>query len=197
MTSVYIEVSEYVASLRNEIIQQLLDTQQRFDKLAKNGAMRIETWLKDYQDGRIYPKEACKSAVLVPLILNKDNKLEVLLSVRHGNVSIVQDEVCLPGGKYESKDTSIVATALRECTEEIGLLSDNVDIIDIFNGMPFPVTRKNIKYLVYPVVGIVKESFYAKLNVHEVFDVFTYPLIDLLNKQESCEDGPYISREEW
>ena len=128
-------------------------------KLAKNGAMRIETWLKDYQYGRICPKEVCKSAVLVPLILNKDNKLEVLLSVRHGNVSIVQDEVCLTGGKYESNDTSIVATALRECTEEIGLLSDNVDVIDIFNGMPFPVTRKNVKYLVYPVVVLLRKVF--------------------------------------
>ena len=32
------------------------------------------------------------------------------------------------------------------------------------------------------------------MNVHEVFDVFTYPLIDLLNKQESCEVGAYFKQ---
>ena len=149
MKRVYIEVSKKLPSLRNEIIKPLLDTRQHIDKLEKNMAVGIETWLRDYQGTS---KELCKSAVLVPLILNKDNKLEVLLTVRHGNVSLVHDEVCLPGGKYESKDTSIVATALRECREEIGLLSDNVDVIDVYKGMPVPVTRK--KYKVFSVPSI-------------------------------------------
>ena len=124
------------------------------------------------------------SAVLIPLILNKDNELEVLLTVRHSNVSLHQGEVCLPGGKYERKDANAVETALRECREEIGLLPDNIVVIDVLNDICFPSKRGEKKYIVFPVIGLVKESFYAKLNVHEVCDVFTYPFNELLSKPD-------------
>lgn len=114
-----------------------------------------------------------KAAVLIPVIINLRNEIEVLCTVRHRKVAMYDGEVCLPGGKVDKEDKTVCDTALRESFEEIGLHPSNVEIITV---LPAYAKRKGKRYKVSSVIGIIKNSFYAKLNPDEVIDVFTVSL---------------------
>lgn len=144
---------------------------------AKRLGHQVQLKLKEHST--IPPPHYKKASVLIPLIINNDGELEVLLTVRKPEISLFDYEVSLPGGKVDENDKTIIDTALRESYEEIGLLPENVEIIDTLNPLLLSFTRK---YNVYPVVGLVRNSFYAKLNPSEVLDVFTVPLMEFLEQ---------------
>jgi 8-oxo-dGTP pyrophosphatase MutT (NUDIX family) len=60
-----------------------------------------------------------EAGVLVPLCLREE--LEVLFTVRAAQLRLHAGEICFPGGRPEPEDADLVATALREAQEEIGL----------------------------------------------------------------------------
>src|SRR2546423_1712079 len=66
------------------------------------------------------------AAVLVPVFRDGDGRLRILLIVRtdHG---LHGGQLAVPGGKQDSGDESLLATALREAREEIGL--EDVDVL--------------------------------------------------------------------
>jgi len=60
------------------------------------------------------------SAVLVPVYRDRAGQLHVVLVVRgeHGRHG---GQIALPGGIHDPRDPDLLATALREAEEEIGL----------------------------------------------------------------------------
>lgn len=128
-----------------------------------------------------------KSAVLIPLVISKTGEVQVVLTERNSHLSIFRGEVSLPGGKWERGDESYTDTATRECYEEIGLSSNNLEIISEF--FPLITSRKGKVFHVYSTVAFVKETFYAKLNKSEVEDLIILPLKDLLNSKKFVKNG--------
>ncbi len=68
------------------------------------------------------------SAVLAPVYRDRGGQLRLVFVVkgpggRHGG------QVAFPGGRRESDDADLLATALREAEEEIGLTSRDVDVL--------------------------------------------------------------------
>jgi 8-oxo-dGTP pyrophosphatase MutT (NUDIX family) len=109
-----------------------------------------------------------KAAVLVPL-QKREGEYHVILTLRSAHLSMHPGEVSLPGGKQEKTDSSPIDTALREASEEIGL----VDCKVVATMTPI-VSRMGI--LVFPVVAIVPSEFIPTLNYDEVELAFTVPL---------------------
>lgn len=70
---------------------------------------------------------ALKAAVLVPLY-QLGNELHVILTKRTMLVSTQQGHISFPGGGREPGDQDLLATALRESYEEIGLDPGRVEI---------------------------------------------------------------------
>ena len=136
--------------------------------------------LNDYVKGQLdESRKTIQSSILIPLIVNEMNEVEVLLTLRHVSISVYKGEVVLPGGRFEESDGNVINTALREAQEEIGLMINNVDILMTF--VPILLPRKEENHLVYPVFGLVRSSFIAKLNPSEVCDIFTVPLRHFLS----------------
>nr|XP_002129842.1 peroxisomal coenzyme A diphosphatase NUDT7 [Ciona intestinalis] len=108
------------------------------------------------------------AAVLVPLFEHEE-ELFVLLTKRTDKVGSHQGDVCFPGGKQDDTDDNIVATALRETWEEIGLKPSQVEVL----GAMFP-TVSYTRLLVTPVIGFIKDVQDVKLNINtdEVDDIF-------------------------
>lgn len=117
--------------------------------------------------------EFINAAVLVPIFL-REGSLHILLTLRSQQVPTHKGQVAFPGGKEEDDDKDIVATALREAHEEVGLPPGIVDVIAVLSPV-ISRARKKAMY-VYPVVGIVKSQFDLVINSSEVATAFDVPL---------------------
>lgn len=117
------------------------------------------------------------AGVLVPLIERGTETLSVLLTRRAEDLKHHAGQVSFPGGRMESGDVDIAATALRETQEEVGIASDSVSIIGYLEPMP-TITG----YAVTPVVGLVDASIEIVLDTTEVECAFEVPLAFLLDR---------------
>ena len=83
-------------------------------------------------------------------------------------------EISFPGGRRDSGDADLAATALRETREEIGLDPATVEL----RGALLPVSTFVTDYLVHPFVGLVPDPAALDLepNPAEVETVLTFSL---------------------
>jgi 8-oxo-dGTP pyrophosphatase MutT (NUDIX family) len=114
--------------------------------------------------------ERADASVLVPLV-ERDAGLTVLLTQRTAHLRAHAGHVAFPGGRADAVDIDVVATALRETEEEIGISPEHVEVI----GM-LPVYRTVTHFDVTPVVALVRPTFVLKLDTFEVADAFEVPL---------------------
>ncbi|KAJ3367334.1 hypothetical protein GGF31_007585 [Allomyces arbusculus] len=129
---------------------------------------------------------ANKAAVLVPLVNCRTRGLCVVLTLRAAHLRSHAGEVAFPGGKWDETDASILATALREAHEEIGLPPSRSSYLTTLHPH---ISR--INSLVYPVVVQLRDSDSADelvdsltLNDEEVAAVFCVPVRTFLEADE-------------
>lgn len=116
-----------------------------------------------------------EAAVLIPLLLT-ERGCEVLLTVRNAHLSAHAGQISFPGGRHDPADRSLLATALRETDEEIGLAERHIEPL----GM-LPAYATHTGYWVHPVVALVHPPISLTINQDEVDEVFYVPLSWLLN----------------
>lgn len=118
---------------------------------------------------------ASPAAVLVPL-QHHDGRWHVILNVRSETVGEHRGEVAFPGGRLEPADAGMVACALRETWEEMGIRPQDVDVLGPLDAV---MTRTN--YLVWPTVGVVPHPYAFAPNAREVAAVIQAPVDELLD----------------
>lgn len=111
-------------------------------------------------------------AVLLPL-LYIDGVLHILFEVRSKKMNRQPNEVCFPGGRIESSDSSSENAAIRETCEELGINSSNISNV-------FPLDSIQSGLTIYPYIGFIYTSTFT-LNLDEVESIFTIPLTHLLS----------------
>lgn len=116
------------------------------------------------------------AGVLIPVI-DRPEAPSVLLTERSKGLKHHAGQVSFPGGGMESCDEDIVATALRETHEEVGIAPRHVDIV----GCLEPVATIT-GYAVTCVVGIVPGSVKWEADPLEVDEIFEVPLSFLLDE---------------
>lgn len=94
-----------------------------------------------------------RAAVLIPLVRKGKNTPEVLLVRRSRALRAHPGQYAFPGGTTEPGDSSLVATAVREAGEEIGLGVDEVTILG-----RLPDVRTPTGYLISPFIGLVEPA---------------------------------------
>ena len=125
---------------------------------------------------------AIGAAVLVPLY-HVGNELHVILTKRTTLVTLNQGQISFPGGGRERADQDLLATALRESFEEIGLDPRRVEIF----GRIDDFWTRNGQILVAGFVGMVDPlaSPYpwrpSETEVAEILEVPVRHLLDPLN----------------
>lgn len=116
------------------------------------------------------------AAVLFPLI-EKNNELKVILTTRSKDLPSHPGQVCFPGGKLEKTDKNIIECAKRESFEEVGIKSDQINLLgqldDCITGTNFKVT---------PVIGLIDSNYIPVLQENEVADIFEVPLDYFIEK---------------
>lgn len=139
----------------------------------------------DHQESQLAKEEAalCHSAsVLVPL-LQQGKDWHVLLTLRAENMRHHGGEVAFPGGVWEEYDDNLIATALRECEEEIAISAKNITVL---GGLHTTATRRLTQ--VRPIVAHIHSTDGMAANPHEIAEIFTVPLDFFLADQRIRTD---------
>lgn len=128
------------------------------------------------------------AAVLVPLFL-QDGQYHVLFTQRSMTVRDHKGQIAFPGGMVEKEDQGLVATALRETEEELGILPANVDILGQLSELITPTG-----YHITPYVGVIPPGTAYRLNAEEISGIIEVPLEHLLEPQNMrLERGEFFN----
>jgi 8-oxo-dGTP pyrophosphatase MutT (NUDIX family) len=114
-----------------------------------------------------------EAAVLLPLYVWSDEP-GLVFTERRADLRHHAGEISFPGGRADEADADLVATALREAQEEIGLDPSVVEISDAL----LPTRTFATEYLVHPFVGYIPHPRELGLepNPAEVETVLTFSL---------------------
>ncbi|MGB1235576.1 MAG: CoA pyrophosphatase [Planktomarina sp.] len=115
------------------------------------------------------------AAVLVPIMESADG-LRLILTKRAAHLKAHPGQVAFPGGRRDDTDKDLIATALREADEEIGLPPARVQVL---GGLPHHDTVTAFR--VTPVVGWIERDWTVQADPGEVAEVFHVPLGHVLN----------------
>jgi 8-oxo-dGTP pyrophosphatase MutT (NUDIX family) len=116
------------------------------------------------------------AAVLVPIYV-QDGAPHAVFTKRREDLRRHPGEISFPGGRYDEGERDLIATALREAHEEIGLPPETVEILGALQPTPTIATG----YAVYPFVGMIEAGRTWTVSAREVAEVIELSLPELLS----------------
>lgn len=164
-----IDLNYLIEKLRLRLIENLPGLESQF-LMAPAGRRELYADSKD--------TDAKESAVLI-LIYPEYERIFLPLMKRNEYPGVHSGQVSLPGGKKENIDTNLIATALRESKEELGIVPDDVDILGELTELYIPVSN----FRVLPILGCYNSKPLFIPNPLEVQELIEMP-IELLIKSD-------------
>jgi 8-oxo-dGTP pyrophosphatase MutT (NUDIX family) len=139
--------------------------------------LSASTWPPDSPEARLLAREApaeeIPAAVLVPLFLAGDSpEPHIVLTLRRADLRRHAGEISFPGGRRDTEDADLAATALREAEEEIGLARTDVRLL---GSLPV-VSTFATGYVIHPFVGLIPGGRVWEISPQEVDAVLELPL---------------------
>jgi 8-oxo-dGTP pyrophosphatase MutT (NUDIX family) len=133
-----------------------------------------------------------KSAVILPIYYRED-QYYILFIKRTETVKVHKGQISFPGGTYEERDGTLLNTALRESTEEVGLAPADVEILGMLDDTPTVTSN----YIITPFVAFIPWPYRFKADSKEIEELIEVPIAALLQaggmQQETAfEDGVWV-----
>jgi 8-oxo-dGTP pyrophosphatase MutT (NUDIX family) len=152
-------------------------------------AQSVRTILAGRQRRTVDDPALVCAAVLVPL-LSKEDEWHVVVTQRTEMVEHHRGQISFPGGACEPGDADLLATALRETFEEIGVPPQAVEVLGALDDF-WTITN----FIVTPFVGVIPYPFAYWPNQSEVAAVVEVPLSFLRDPSHLRVEGrEYESR---
>jgi len=131
------------------------------------------------------------AAVLVPLYLDEQRAVRVIMTKRPDNMRTHPGDVVFPGGRMEPGE-SAVDCAVREACEEVALPEQNVTVV----GGLSPLSTRDPNNLIVPVVAKVERPAELIPQPEEV-DVILEPTIDELLDDTRWQISEWFGHNLW
>ncbi|WP_323781542.1 CoA pyrophosphatase [Thalassovita sp.] len=115
------------------------------------------------------------AGVLVGFV-ERQGEVRVILTKRASHLKHHPGQIAFPGGKQEESDADVVAAALREAHEEVGLPPEMAQVLG-----RLPSHETVTSFQMTPVLAKVSPDFSPVPEPGEVEEVFEVPLAHLSN----------------
>lgn len=123
------------------------------------------------------------AGVLVAFIM-QDGVPHVILTKRASHLKHHPGQIAFPGGKQDEGDADVIAAALREADEEVGLSPSAVEVLGTL-----PAHETVTGFTVTPVLARVTGAFVPVPEPGEVDEVFFVPLSHVANPANFSVQG--------
>jgi 8-oxo-dGTP pyrophosphatase MutT (NUDIX family) len=142
-----------------------------------------------FRAGELPLEGARPSAVLAALLEGAAGPSIILIERAAGGVH--GGQIALPGGAEEGGDGGSEGAALREAREEIGLDPEAVEVLGLLSPLAVEVSR----YIIQPVVGLVRGSPALSPNAFEVAAILEVGIGALLDPASKSERELFVRGE--
>lgn len=115
-----------------------------------------------------------QAAVMV--LITDEAEPQLVFTLRAQHLTYHAGEVCFPGGMWELQDATLLASAIRETHEEVGLPGT---LLQVLGALPIRTTRAGTR--VTPFVASIPADYAFIANRSELDVVFTVPLRQLMD----------------
>lgn len=130
------------------------------------------------------------AGVLVPLRM-RDGEVMVVLARRSERVPHHKGQICFPGGSRAPGDADLLATALREAGEELGISEETVELLGAMDPVP-TVTG----FFIQPFVVRIPGDATFSLDDFEMEEVFEVPLsVFAQHDRYRCAESTFLGKE--
>lgn len=134
------------------------EAQYRMAHVARQGVVNIpDTSRQAGVLALFYPQQDDWHIVLIERVTNPND--------RHSG------QVSFPGGRHDSTDLSLSATALREAEEEVGVSANHINLIGELTNLYIPVSNYNV----HPFVGFTSYTPTFQPEEKEVHSILEVP----------------------
>jgi 8-oxo-dGTP pyrophosphatase MutT (NUDIX family) len=144
-----------------------------------------ETSLRDALRSALVPAEKVRepdvarpAAVLLPLV--EARAPWIVFTKRTDELPRHPGEISFPGGMRHAEDPDLLATALRETNEELGISPDAVDVL----GALSPLQTFTSGTAIVPFVGRLEADPVFSANPAEIAEVLEFPVARLLEVEK-------------
>ena len=121
-----------------------------------------------------------KKAAILVMLYPKHNETYILMIKRALHLKSHAGEIGFPGGVYEKdEDKSLLATALRETQEEVGVQVEASQVI-----AQLPIVNTRLGFEITPFVSVFSAAMEFKLQEDEVEEKLEITLNSLLATQQ-------------
>lgn len=135
--------------------------------------------LKELKRKAYQMQSAKMAAVLCLFYPNTIGDTHFSLILRKTYKGVHSAQVGFPGGKIEKIDSDLMATALREAHEEVGITPSDVRVLKELTEVYIPPSN----YFVRPYLGISKSTPHFQLQMDEVDALIEVPVIEFMHER--------------
>lgn len=128
------------------------------------------------------PANLRDAAVLVAIFRDEAGELRVVM-VRRSSFGIHGGQRAFPGGKHEPTDASLLATALREAEEEVGLAATTVEVLATLPTIAVPTG-----FRIAPFLGRIQRPAAWQWQPREVNEVLEILLRHPADRAQHVEE---------
>lgn len=126
----------------------------------------------------ILEKKPRESGVML-LLFEKEKELNIVFTQRKQYEGVHSGQMSFPGGKKDFTDKDLLATALRETFEEVGVVPNQIEVLGALSELYIPPSN----FLVEPTVGFAENIEQFIPQETEVEKIVEIPVSFFLEKK--------------